>query len=191
MERRRASRARCRIPCDVAVRGKTVEGTVRNISEGGLALVAPPEVATEGDSLALTLKPHGRPPIDLVALLWHARTLRRNGGGTGPVRLGLVLSEAGDDYFRLVDLLTGRVSAAPPATPEAERPLAPPAPDPTPLLLFALRVAQSGSPRMRRILVRAADADVARERALEETGPDWSVVAIALARDGEEPRSGG
>jgi len=194
MERRRASRARCRISCDVSVRGKTVEATVRNISEGGLALEAPPEVASEGDSLALTLKPRGRPPIDLVALLWHARTLRRNGGGAGIVRLGLVLSEAGDDYFRLVDLLAGRVPRKPtPAAGSGPRSEAgsEPSPAPTPLLHFAIRVAQSGSPRTRRILVRALDADAARERALEEIGAGWSVVAVALARNGEGPRSAG
>jgi hypothetical protein len=213
VERRRSNRARCRIPCDVSVRGKTIEATVRNISEGGLALEAPPHVGSEGDSLALTLKPRGRPPIEVVALLWHTRALRGNRGPASVAQLGLVLSEAEDDYFRLVELLSGREAAAPtsgarvPGSQQMPRPLAPgtqspsplqppapelrglpgpeppaPPPDPPPALSFTVQVAQAGSPRTRRILVRAPDADSARDRALEETGPGWSVVAVELAR---------
>jgi hypothetical protein len=214
MERRRSNRARCRIPCDVSVRGKTIEATVRNVSEGGLALEAPPHVGAEGDSLTLTLKPRGRPPIEVVALLWHTRALRGSRGPAAVVHLGLVLSEAEDDYFRLVELLSGRAASAPtsgarvpgarqaprpdaprvqPSSPEPpapelrglpgpEPPAPPPTPDPPPALSFTVQVVQAGSPRTRRILVRAPDADAARERALEETGPGWSVVSAEPAR---------
>jgi hypothetical protein len=86
-----------------------------------------------------------------------------------------VLSQAGDDYFGLVDSLT-RASGG------AGRKDAPPreesVSDVPPPRSFSVQVAQTGMPRMRAIRVRAADADSARERALEETGPGWSVVAI-------------
>lgn len=175
MERRRKSRIRCRIPCDVSAGGKTVEVRVRNLSEGGLALEAPPALADEGDSLSLTLKPPGRPPIEIVALLWHTRALRSRRGAAAVAQVGLVLSEAGDDYFALVDGLGGR-------SPTAQTRGSQTAPDPGSGHRYAVRVAQSGSPRTRRILVRAADTEAARERAVEETGPGWSVVEIVSAQ---------
>jgi hypothetical protein len=187
MERRQSPRARCQIGCDVALRHKTVEGLVRNVSDGGLAIEVRGVECVEGDSLAVTLKPRGHPPIEVVALAWNIRSLRRS-GPAGALQLGLVLSEARDDYFHLVESLVARPSPArgtPALRPVLPRPPASapaPAPEPPPLVHFAIRVAQTDSSRTRRILVRAPDAEAARERALEETGPGWSVVAISLAR---------
>jgi hypothetical protein len=50
-------------------------------------------------------------------------------------------------------------------------------------LSFSVQVTQAGSPRTRRILVRAPDEQAATLRALEETGPGWAVVGVTLARN--------
>jgi hypothetical protein len=171
MERRRSARARCILACDIVVGRKVVEGVVRNVSEGGLALEAPLPAAETGETLELRLKPPRRSPIEIAAVVWHLRTGRK--GAAGPVtRFGLVLSEAGEEYFDLVASLLLRAGRA-----AAPAPTVPP-----PLQSFAVQVAQAGSPRTRRILVRAADAGAARARALEETGPEWSVVAVETSR---------
>ena len=182
VERRKAARARCSLPCDIRTDRKTLEGTVRDVSEGGLALEAPLAAAASGDSLELTLKPSGRAPIELVAIVWHCRTIRRNATSEPCAHLGLVLSEAGEDYFDLVASLTpkGRRNPDPPAAAVASASAS--APPPAPLHSFSVQVAQAGSPRTRRILVRAHDAEGAERRALEETGPGWSIVAIAPSR---------
>jgi len=177
MERRKRTRFPCNIPCDLVIAGKSVAGTVRNVSEGGLGVDAPLAAASEADSLSVTLKPPGRPPIDLVALVWHVRAVQRARSPERQARLGLVVSDAGDDWVRFVALLVPapRARAAPPAGDapvEAAR-----------RLRFAVQVAQAGSPRTRRIVVVAIGAEEARERALAETGPGWSVVEVCPVRE--------
>jgi hypothetical protein len=177
MERRKRARVRCNIPCDVVIAGKSVAGTVRNVSEGGLGVDAPLAAAAEGDSLEVTLKPAGRPPIDLVALVWHVRAVRPGRSPERQARLGLVVSDAGDDWVRFIAPLVPAASTAE-ARPEGDASAAV-----APRLRFAVQVAQAGSPRTRRVVVAATSADEARERALAETGPGWSVVDVRPARD--------
>ena len=176
MERRKRARVRCNIPCDVVVAGKSVAGTVRNVSEGGLGVDAPLAAAAEGDSLEVTLKPAGRPPIDLVALVWHVRAVRPGRSSEPQARLGLVVSDAGDDWLRFIAPLVPAAGAVEPPRPERDAASAP-------RLRFAVQVAQAGSPRTRQVVVAATSADEARERALAETGPGWSVVEVRPARD--------
>jgi hypothetical protein len=174
MERRRSKRARCILPCEVVARRKVVEGTVRNVSAGGLALEAPLPVAQAGDTLEIRLRPPQRPVVEIAAVVWHVRTLRP--GRAGPIgRFGLVLSEAAEDYFAFLASLL--------PAPRAARPAPGAAPGPA-VASFAVQVAQAGSPRTRRILVRAADEEEARALALAEAGGDWSVVAVGRHRAG-------
>lgn len=170
VERRRAPRVRCAVPCEVRLRGKRSEGRVRNVSEGGLALEAALAAPGDADALAIRLQPPGRDPIEIVALVWHVRAARREGA---PSQLGLVLSQAGDDYFQwLASLLRPERPAAPRAKPSP----------PAIRQRFAVRLAQPGNPRARRVLVVAPDADGASARALAEVGPGWAVVGVETLR---------
>ena len=85
----------------------------------------------------------------------------------------LVLAAAGDDYFEWLESLrrqaSGTVRAKPPPPPVRQR--------------FAVPIAESGSPRSRRILVVAADPDDTHARALAEVGRGWAVLAIEPARE--------
>jgi len=170
VERRNAARIRCAVACEVRLRGKRSEGRIRNVSEGGLALEAALASPGEGDALTIRLQPHGRGPIEIVALVWHVRTVRREGA---PSLLGLVLSQAGDDYFEWLSSLL-----------RPERPPAPRAKPSPPAVRqrFAVRLAQPGNPRARRVLVVAADAEAASARALAEVGASWTVVGIETLR---------
>jgi len=151
----------------VRFRGKAVEGRVRNVSEGGLALEAAIGSPADGEPLTICLKPPSRPAIQIVALVWHVRAARR---GAAPSQLGLVLSQAGDDYFQWLASLLRPARSAPAAS---EKP-----PPPAVRQRFAVQVAQAGSPRSRRILVVASDAAAAGARALAEVGPAWRVLAV-------------
>lgn len=170
MERRKALRLRCNVPCELRLRGHTVVGRVRNVSEGGLAIDAPITSLGDGQALAIRLQPQRRTAIELTALAWHVRPSRRPGA---PSQLGLVLSQAGDDYFEWLECLRRLAPAA--ARPKP--------PLPSLRLRFAVRVAERGSPRSRRILVVAADGEDARARALAEVGAGWEVVSEEPARE--------
>jgi hypothetical protein len=174
MERRKAPRLRCNVPCELKVRGKAVVGRVRNVSEGGLAIDAPIASLGDGQALAIRLQPQRRAAIELTALAWHVRASRRPGA---PSQLGLVVSKAGDDYFEWLECLRR-------LAPAGQRPKPPP---PALRMRFAVRVAERGSPRSRRILIVAADGEDARARALAEVGAGWEVVSVEPAR---EPSSG-
>lgn len=169
MERRRNPRLRCDLPCELRLRGGLVAGRVRNVSEGGLAIEAVISGLGDGQPIAIRLQPQHRPPIEVTALAWHVRTSRRPGA---PSRLGLVLSEAGDDYFEWLATLRRlapsrtRAKTAPPAVG----------------IRFSVRVTESGSPRSRRILVAAADPEDAATRALAEVGAGWDVLSVEPAR---------
>jgi hypothetical protein len=170
LERRRTPRLRCNLPCELRLRGATVAGRVRNVSEGGLAVDAPIAALGEGQPLAIRLQPQRRPAIEVTALAWHVRTARRPGA---PSQLGLVLSQAGDDYFEWLETLRRLASAG-------ARPKAAP---PSLRLRYSVRVTESGSPRSRRILVVAADREDARARALAEVGAGWDVLSVEPARE--------
>lgn len=171
MERRRMPRIRCSVACSLVVDGKSVEASVRNVSDAGLGVDAPLASAHEGDSVAVSLKPPGCAQIRLRATVWHARAVRRARGGEPFAQLGLVLSEANDDYFRFLASL--RPARSEDSGLGAARPAG---------CRFAVQVARSESSRTRRILVMARDAEAAAARALAEAGTGWSVVEVRPAR---------
>ena len=176
MERRKATRVRCEVPCTIAVGRKPVPATVRNVNATGLGVDAPLDLVVVGDEIDLTLQPPGRPPIDLVAVVWHARVVRRAAGGDPFAQLGLVLSEANDDYVRWIDSSLPPLARAPSGA-VGGLPAAP-----APRLRFAVQVAHADSSRTRRILVVAADAGEARALANDAAGPGWCVVSVQPSR---------
>jgi hypothetical protein len=159
----------------LSVGRKSFEGAVLNISQSGLAVEAPLGAAAEGDSLSLALKPHGRPPIELTAIVWNTRVVRRAHLPGPTCRLGLVLSEADEDYFGLVDSAARAVPSGRSRTAQQAR-------SPEPGLRFWVQVAQAGGSRSRTILVVAPDPEAARAAALEEAGAGWAVVDVQRAR---------
>jgi hypothetical protein len=192
IERRKHTRIACQIPCEIRGSGKPVAGTTREVSMGGLSIQAELE-AEQGDILQVLLKPPRREPVPIEAIVWHARRVRQRQSGKTSNRLGLILSEAPEDF---PDLLTLRGTAPKVSEPEIEtepEPLrelpgepepSPAEPPPTPLeepVRYRVRVTLSGSSRTRSILVFADDDEEARKNSLAETGPDWHVLEIERA----------
>lgn len=184
------------IPCEVRGAGKLVDGTVRNISAGGLSVQV--DLAVEqGEILTLTLRPDRRRSIEVQGIVWHERRGVVKSTGKVVQRLGLVLAHAPEAFS---ELLPPQRSTAPRprskprsvAEPEpsavtakaasVEKCPADSAPKPAPKAeRYRVRVKQDSSPRTRSILVFAKDDDAARECAREETGAGWYILDLDRA----------
>ncbi len=180
-ERRKDARIKVRFPCELAFGDERASGMVLDLSAGGLS-VASDTNADQGDSVFVRLHPKGRSSIDIEALVWNVRTVKRRGKGKTSTRLGLVLSEAPDEFL---DLLKAKAPApvaqpaefAQPRSPEPEA--AKEAEPPAAQRRFRARVKQSATTRTRAILVFAASAEDAAEKALAEAGAGWSLLEVA------------
>ncbi|MBW1686972.1 MAG: PilZ domain-containing protein [Deltaproteobacteria bacterium] len=184
-ERRKEERIKVRFPCDLAFGKKRASGMVMDLSAGGLS-VASDRKAEQGESVFVRLHPKGRPSIDVEALVWNVRTVKSRGKGKTSARLGLVLSEAPDEFLELLkSKAPTRVAKRRAPEPEPETA---PEPEPEPEIepplaerRFRARVKQSDSTRTRVILVFAVSAEDAAEKALAEAGTGWSLLEVALS----------
>jgi hypothetical protein len=188
-ERRQHERTLCCIPCSVEIYGKDVDGTVRNISAGGLSVQVNLPVA-QGDVLNLTLKPDGLTRIDVQGIVWHDRR-RKKTSGDAVQRIGLVLSNAPEAFRELLPTPKPKLEKSESMPPVAEEQKLP-AKSPTPAARaeppkpadcpkadrYRVRVKQVSSPRTRSIMVFAEDEDEARKFAREETGEDWQILEV-------------
>jgi hypothetical protein len=187
-ERRKEERIKVRFPCDLAFGKKRASGMVMDLSAGGLS-VASDKSADQGESVFVRLHPKGRPSIDVEALVWNVRSVKSRGKGKASARLGLVLSEAPDEFLELLKSKAptpvakprrparsarGR-TPEPDAANEAEPETAPPPAE----RRFRARVKQSDTTRTRVILVFAASAEDAGEKALTEAGTGWGLLEVS------------
>jgi hypothetical protein len=169
-DRRKHERIKVRFPCELAFGSERVSGMVCDLSPGGLSVEAD-RTAEQGDSVFVRLHPKGRPTIDIETLVWNICTLRRRSTQATWTRLGLVLSEAPDEFLELLKAKT-RTPVAQPRSPQQEathetevRPEA---------QRFSVRVKQSATSRTRAILVFAESPADAEAKALAEAGTGWS-----------------
>ena len=181
-ERRKEERIKVRFPCDLAFGSERASGMVMDLSAGGLS-VAADRKAEQGESVFVRLHPKGRPSIDVEALVWNVRAVKSRGKGKASARLGLVLSEAPDEFLELLKSKAPTPVAKPrqPAR-SAKRRTPEPEPEPAPPPAerrFRARVKQSDSTRTRVILVIAASAEDAAEKALAEAGTGWGLLEVA------------
>jgi len=191
-ERRKEARIKVRFPCELAFGHERASGMVMDLSAGGLS-VAADKTADQGESVFVRLHPKGRPSIDVEALVWNVRAVKRGGNGKASARLGLVLSEAPDEFLELLKSKTPARVAKPrqPARPakrrspepevakEAEPETVLETPPPPPERRFRARVKQPDTTRTRVILVFAASAEDAGEKALAEAGTGWTLLEVA------------
>jgi hypothetical protein len=175
MEKRKSARVRCRFGCEVARGAERAEGTVLDISEGGLSVQTRLEV-DQGDALAVRFHHPLEGDLALETIVWHARKTRHR--QTGKVRsfLGLVLSKAPQAYY---ELLPGARSTTPPSVAPPVETTEPPLEDEASHLgPFRIRMKARSGPRTRVLSLSAESADEARELALAELGDDWDVLEV-------------
>jgi hypothetical protein len=186
-ERRKEERIKVRFPCDLAFGNERASGMVMDVSAGGLS-VASDKSADQGEGVFVRLHPKGRPSIDIEALVWNVRKAKSRGKGKAAVRLGLVLSEAPDEFRELLKSKTPARVAKPRQPARRRSPEPKPEIEPEPVLKalppppesrFRARVKQSDTNRTRVILVFAASVEDAGEKALTEAGTGWIVLEVA------------
>ena len=101
-ERRANPRTQCRIPCEVQSSSDRADGTVLDVSEGGLSVQTTIE-AQEGDVLLLHLHvPGQQEPLELESFVWSTRSVRSRSTGERFSVLGLMISKAPGAYFKLL-----------------------------------------------------------------------------------------
>ncbi len=175
MEQRKSPRIPCRFPCEIVGAHARASGVVLDLSEGGLSVQT--EFPFEpGDSLQLRLQPPERGEIGVEGLVWHARRVRQRRSGDVRSVLGLMLSEAPDEYGKLV-------SKAPPRGDRADsdsragarRRIHEPSPE---LRAFHIRVKHRSGPRTRVLSLSAQSETEARTLALRALTDEWVLLEI-------------
>jgi len=175
MEQRKSARIPCRFPCEIVGAHAKASGVVLDVSEGGLSVQT--EVAFEtGDSLQLRLQPPGCAEIGVEGMVWHARRVRQRQSGEVRSVLGLMLSEAPDEYGKLV-------SKAPPREDRADSDSRAGArrrthESPTELRAFHIRLKHRSGPRTRVLSLSAQSETEARTLALRELADEWELLEI-------------
>ena len=175
-ERRRQPRTRCSIRCDLIVNGVAVLGEVRNLSAGGLGVVADAPLLEQGEAVGVVLYVAGGAQISIQALVWHVRAARRNADGKSTRSWGLVLAEASSEYAKLIEGLTAPPPLAPmraPAVSSADRSAEAPPPPATALRQYAIRIQQVGKPRTCQVVAIGTSLQEAVKTALAEVGAGW------------------
>ncbi len=175
MAQRRSPRIRRRFPCEIVGTHARASGVVLDLSEGGLSVQT--EFPFEpGDSLQLCLQPPERSEIGVEGLVWHARRVRQRWSGDVLSVLGLMLSEAPDEYGKLV-------SKAPPRGDRADSDSRARArqrihESPPELRAFHIRVKHRSGPRTRVLSLSAQSETEARTLALRALTDEWELLEI-------------
>lgn len=177
MERRGSPRVRCHMRCELARAGRRTQGTVLDLSEGGLCVQSELDVE-QGTAVAILLRlPRGR-EIAVEALVWHVRRVRGRVGGAGSRVLGLMIAKAPDEYYGLLHL----TEPDPPSPPQDQQVVDPPLPsqeEPAPSLTpFRIRVKARSGPRTRVLSMSAQSVDEAKEFANSDLGSDWEILEV-------------
>lgn len=163
--------------------GVSMKGTVRDVSEAGLAILTPVPakrpMPEQGEPIQVRLDPTGCSPAELEALVWHVHRVRKTSNGEAAVMLGLVLAAPCDAFFQLLQGLRSgsardrakKVKAKPAAAAAPAAPLRTPPP-----ARYSIRVKQNGGPSSHRIVVAGESLEAAKEYALAELGSGWTIL---------------
>jgi hypothetical protein len=185
LDRRRNPRIRCNLPCSLRISGRSVEGRLCDVSQGGLRVRAELEQPEHGEPVEVRLAPPRSAAIEISALVWRTVGGRRASSAKETIELGLVLAAPSDAYFAFVAararLLAHRDRPLARKVPLAPSAIDPGAAEPARYEQYAVRVKQEGGPRTCSIVVAAAGADEAKARALVELGSGWSILEVKPA----------
>lgn len=174
-EKRRSPRVRCRLDCTLRSGGRVVQGTVRDVSAGGLAVQADLD-ASEGESVRASVVPPAGAPVEVDAIVWHAHRIRSRTTGATGFLLGLVISNPPDAWFDRVGAL--RPAAAPDTR---AQPASPQCCEAGGRSTFVVRLKQAASPRTRTYRLEAASLEDARARAQTDLAEGWRVIEVREA----------
>jgi len=161
------------------VNGAAVQGEVRNLSTGGLGVVADAPLLEQGEGVGVVLHVAGETPISIQALVWHVRAARRNADGKLTRSWGLVLGEPSAEYAKLIERLIVTQRLAPRrfrGVVSADRIGKMPTLRTTPLRQYAIRIQQVGKPRTCQVVASGTSLQDAVKTALAEVGAGWTML---------------
>jgi hypothetical protein len=175
MERRKSRRVRCRLACEIHGARKRATGTVLDMSEGGLAVQTALK-ADQGDTLRIRIQARGG-PLEVETLVWHSRQVRLRGASETSWALGLMISDAPDQYFQLVPQGDTHAKSKEPEV-SADEVTEEAAPE---LPAFRIRVKQLAAPRTRVLSLNAESEDEARALATADLKGEWEILEVWAA----------
>jgi hypothetical protein len=163
------------MPCQLLVESRWSSGLVLDLSPSGLFIQTHAKTR-EGQRFDLSVSREEGEPMQLVVEVVRKKVVPPRLVTVAQGGVGVRILSAPEDYYRYLERL-GIAGAAP--QPRRSRARAAAAvPEPEALLRFRVRVSQTSGPRSRRVEVSAADADAARDLALEEIGDGWKVLDV-------------
>ena len=172
MERRKSQRVRCRLACQIHAAHDRAEGTILDMSEGGLS-VQTGYKADQGDALRIRIQaPDG--PLEVEAIVWHSRLVRPRGSTETFMALGLMISKAPDRYFHLIPREATQAESDEPACSASEAS----ADGRSDLPAFRIRVKQLAAPRTRVLSLHAESEDEARALASADLKGEWEILEV-------------
>lgn len=178
-ERRTSPRVRSRFTCDVECGRRNAPGTVVDISEGGLC-VHTEEPFEQGQSLQIQIHaPRFREPVAVEAIVWHGRRARLRNTGAEVSVLGLMISNAPSEYYKLLPVSRSDGKPLAPSTASVAKPA--PAREPKPARAadaLAATKAAAAAAKGAADTASARSSDSARER-----DPEPSAAAAAEPAD--------
>ena len=181
MERRRSPRARCRFPCELVRLHERTDGTVLDVSEGGLSVHTQLGV-DQGESLLVRIQVPNQGELELETMVWHVRRAHRRDSGEPCSVLGLMVSKAPDTYFALVPRTKTDERRKPDRALETKFSQSPNlGTDPTGLRPFHIRVKARSGPRTRVLSLSADSEDEARALAMASLDDEWELLEVRTA----------
>lgn len=187
-ERRRSTRVRQRVECEIQLGKSAHPATLLDVSEGGLAAVCTEELPV-GLAGTISFRVLGR-KVEVKALVWHCRQVRFRGDTA--FAYGFMLEEASDTFQELLPVRqAGAAEAAEPSRPvpsktapttgargDEKTSSAPPTTAKRPVSKSAVRAAQADGPKGKRLAhLRAELDDSLRENRRETPGTAFRVRA--------------
>jgi PilZ domain len=165
------------MPCQLLVESRWHSGLVLDLSPSGLFIQTHAKTR-EGQRVDLSVSREEGEPMPLVVEVVRKKVVPPRLVTVAQGGVGVRILSAPEDYYRYLEGL-GIAATTPPrqrspvrgAATEVEA-------EPEALPRFRVRVSQTSGPRSRRVEISAADADAARDLALEEIGDGWKVLDV-------------
>lgn len=183
MQTQTEPRVRKRLPCTLSLEARQHNGMILNLSERGL-FVQTSLPAEPGTLLDLDVRDPARGdaiPLQ-AAVVWRRRVSPRM-TGMNQSGMGLRLLNRPTEWHSLIGGLRGDAAPGADAERSAAEPGASPTsrdtrPTPAPTRRFVVRLALSGGPRSRRLVVESEDEFAAQREALRRAGAGWTVLEV-------------
>jgi hypothetical protein len=189
-DRRRETRIKRRIPCEVLDGDKRVRGFVLDVSPKGMFVQSLKPIQPGGEIGIVFTPPKLGQTIEVRASVVRSLRVPRHLASVASAGVGLRINMAPSEYFDFLASLTYREDKAATAggstaaseEPEKPKPkkrkLPPRMPKPETETDYRVQAKQTGGSRSRSLVVSATSREHAESQALKQLGSDWKIVGV-------------